>query len=147
NQFTAALSTLEAAEKMHDDILSYQHNFFKNARTEGQKTSGKNIVFGDEKDAAKAYELDEILRRHQIEIYQLKKDITLNGKDYKRAYSYVVPQNQKNSRLIAAMFEKRTKFQDSLFYDISAWTLPLAFNLDYAEAVANTNLGDRITNL
>ena len=31
------------------------------------------------------------------------------------------------------MFEKRTTFQDSLFYDISAWTLPLAFNLDYDE--------------
>ena len=29
------------------------------------------------------------------------------------------------------MFEKRTKFQDSLFYDVSAWTFPLAFNLDY----------------
>ena len=31
------------------------------------------------------------------------------------------------------MFEKRTTFQDSLFYDISAWTFPLAFNLDYTE--------------
>ena len=30
------------------------------------------------------------------------------------------------------MFEKRTTFQDSLFYDIVAWTFPLAFNLDYA---------------
>ena len=32
------------------------------------------------------------------------------------------------------MFEKRTTFRDSLFYDVSAWTLPLAFNLDF-EAV------------
>ena len=31
------------------------------------------------------------------------------------------------------MFEKRTTFTDSLFYDISAWTFPLAFNLDYSE--------------
>ena len=30
-------------------------------------------------------------------------------------------------------FQKRTTFQDSLFYDISAWTFPLAFNLDYEE--------------
>ena len=29
------------------------------------------------------------------------------------------------------MFESRTKFNDSLFYDVSSWTLPLAFNLDY----------------
>ncbi len=31
------------------------------------------------------------------------------------------------------MFQKRTTFQDSLFYDVSAWTFPLAFNLDYEE--------------
>jgi hypothetical protein len=29
------------------------------------------------------------------------------------------------------MFNKQTKFQDSLFYDISSWTFPLAFDLDY----------------
>ena len=30
------------------------------------------------------------------------------------------------------MFDTQTKFQDSLFYDISAWTFPLAFNLNYS---------------
>lgn len=29
------------------------------------------------------------------------------------------------------MFETRTTFKDSLFYDISAWTYPMAFHLDY----------------
>tara|TARA_Y100000739_G_scaffold68143_1_gene57210 strand:- start:1002 stop:2153 length:1152 start_codon:yes stop_codon:yes gene_type:complete len=29
------------------------------------------------------------------------------------------------------MFETRTEFIDSLFYDVSSWTLPLAFNMDY----------------
>lgn len=31
------------------------------------------------------------------------------------------------------MFEKRTQFKDSLFYDISSWTLPLAYGVDYEE--------------
>ena len=43
----------------------------------------------------------------------------------------MVPKNQKKHRLLNAMFERRTKFLDSLFYDVSSWTLPLAFNLDY----------------
>lgn len=46
------------------------------------------------------------------------------------------------------MFEKRTEFTDSLFYDVSAWTLPLAFNLDYRElkgrAYSSSILGDKI---
>ncbi len=147
NQFTAALSTLDAGYHMREDILRYQHDFFKNARGEGNKEKGKNIVFGDSKDAAKTYELAEILRRHQIKIYELKDDATINGKHFKKGYSYVVPKNQKNTRLINAMFEKRTTFQDSLFYDVSAWTLPLAFNLDYAEGVPSTHVGEQVLDL
>lgn len=147
NQFTAALSTLDAGYHMREDILKYQHDFFKNARGEGNKEKGKNIVFGDSKDAAKTYELAEILRRHQIKIYELKDDATINGKHFKKGYSYVVPKNQKNTRLINAMFEKRTTFQDSLFYDVSAWTLPLAFNLDYAEGVPSTHVGEQVLDL
>ena len=29
------------------------------------------------------------------------------------------------------MFETSTTFQDSLFYDVSAWTFPLAFNVNH----------------
>ena len=36
------------------------------------------------------------------------------------------------------MFETRTTFLDSLFYDVSSWTLPLAFNLDYDLDFNNT---------
>ena len=147
NQFTAALSTLDAGYNMREEILKYQQDFFKNARNEANKEKGKNIIFGDAKDAAKTYELAEILRRHQIKIYELKDDTTIGGKKFKKGYSYVVPKNQKNTRLINAMFEKRTKFQDSLFYDVSAWTLPLAFNLDYAEGVPSSHLGDQVLDL
>ncbi|MBO3116600.1 zinc carboxypeptidase [Winogradskyella sp. DF17] len=131
NQFTAALSTLEAAKSMRKELLEYQYNFFKNARAEGKKENKKAIIFGDEKDAAKTYHLAEILKRHHITFHDLESDVEINGKRFKKGYSYVVPKNQKNTRLINAMFEKRTTFQDSLFYDISAWTFPLAFNLDY----------------
>ncbi|WP_456439935.1 M14 family metallopeptidase [Psychroserpens sp.] len=144
NQFTAALSTLEAGENMRKEILQYQHDFYKNARTEANKENGKAIVFGDEKDAAKTYHLAEILKRHQIEFHKLKNDFKTNGKQFRKGYSYVVPKNQKNTRLINAMFEKRTTFQDSLFYDVSAWTFPLAFGLDYAENISTTNAGAKV---
>lgn len=147
NQLTAALSTLDAAKNMREKLLTYQHNFFKNARTEAAKENGKAIVFGDEKDAAKTYHLAEILSRHKIKFHEVKKDFTASGKNFKKGYSYIVPKNQKNTRLINAMFEKRTKFQDSLFYDISAWTFPLAFNLDYAEGVSTNNAGAEVTDL
>ena len=147
NQLTATLSTLEAAKNMRTEILTYQHNFFKNARNEAARQNNKAIVFGDSKDAAKTYHLAEILKRHQIKFHEVKADFNANGKQFKKGYSYIVPKNQKNTRLINAMFEKRTTFQDSLFYDISAWTFPLSFNLDYAEGVSTSHAGAEVTNL
>ena len=145
NQFTAALSTLEAARKMRVKIKKYQQNFFKNAKKEATKT--KAIVFGDEKDAARAYHLAEILKRHNIKFNEVKTSFTSKGKTYKKGSSFVIPMNQKNNRLVKAMFQKTTKFTDSLFYDISAWTFPLAFNLDYEENIATNKIGKEVTNL
>lgn len=147
NQFTAALSTLEAAKSMREDLLNYQHDFYKNAREEASKENNEAIVFGDEKDASKTYHLAEILKRQRIQFYELKNNFTSNGKHFKKGYSYIIPKNQKNTRLINAMFEKRTTFQDSLFYDISAWTFPLAFNLDYSEDVSTKQAGNLVTDL
>lgn len=131
NQFTTALSTLEAAYQMRAKLLDYQRDFYAGMREERGKAGG--YVFGDAKDGAKAWHLAEILQRHQIEVHPLAQERTINGKLYTPGHSYVVPLSQKNPRLIRAMFETRTTFADSLFYDISAWTFPMAFDLDYAE--------------
>ncbi|MGS2727079.1 M14 family metallopeptidase [Psychroserpens sp. BH13MA-6] len=147
NQLTAALSTLEAANSMRKDILQYQHDFYKNARDEANKEQNKAIIFGDEKDAAKTFHLAEILERHQIEFFNLKKDVKLNNKRYKKGHAFVVPKNQKNSRLLNAMFETRTTFKDSLFYDVSAWTFPLAFGLDYDLEASTELAGTKVDTL
>ena len=143
NQFTAALSTLEAAIEMREEILNYQKTFYINARKESSNAGV--IVFGDEKDATKAHKFIDVLKHHRIEVHYLKEDFSKNGKEFKKESSYVIPKNQKQHRLINAMFQKRTNFQDSLFYDVSAWTLPLAFNLNYEENESVNKLGDRIS--
>ncbi|APZ48136.1 zinc carboxypeptidase [Polaribacter reichenbachii] len=144
NQFTAALSTLEAAKSMRVKILEYQQSFYKESRNTGLN---KAVVFGDEKDAAKSFHLAEVMKKHKIKIHELKADFTENGKTFKKGYSYVVPMNQKNHRLVKAMFDVRTKFKDSLFYDVSAWTFNHAFGVDYAEDVAISKAGAEITDL
>lgn len=145
NQFTTALSTIEAATNMRAKILNYQRKFYTDARNEAARSKTKAIVFGDSKDGAKSWHLAEILNRHKIKFHELSRDATISGKAYKKGNSYVVPMNQKNHRLIKGMFEKRTTFTDSLFYDVSAWTFPLAFNVDYAEVSSLANAGTEIT--
>ena len=133
NQFTTALSTLKAANELKAELMNYQYEFFKGMAEEQRKNKLKGYVFGNQKDKAKTDHLAEILNRHQIRFHELKKDVSVAGNNFKAGSSYIVPLNQRNPRLIKAMFEKRTTFTDSLFYDISAWTFPLAFNLDYSE--------------
>lgn len=144
NQFTAMLSTLEAAQGMRTELLDYQRNFFKNARGEKQTAA---YAFGNEKDPSSAYHLAEILKRHKIKVHELTQDVTDNGTTFKKGMSYLVPKNQRQSRLIKAMFEKRTSFQDSLFYDISAWSFPLAFGVDFSENVPLSKAGPEIQEL
>ena len=145
NQYTAAMSTLQAAKNMRVKILKYQQDFYKKARNESSKA--KAIVFGDHKDAAKSYHLAEVLKRHQVTIHEVKSDFRAGGKKFRKGYSYVVPMNQKNQKLVRAMFDVRTSFKDSLFYDVSAWTFNHSFGVDYAENISLNNAGPEIKTL
>ena len=147
NQLTAGLSTLDAALNMRNEILDYQYNFYKKSREEGRKQKKSAIIFGDEKDAAKTYHLAEILKRHKIKFHHIRNNFSKDKINYKKNYSFVVPKDQKNFKLINAMFEKRTTFQDSLFYDVSAWTFPLAFNLDYNMEISMDIAGKEVSEL
>ena len=144
NQVTAAFSTLEAAQKLRLKILQYQQDFYAESRKTFEK---KALVFGDEKDAAKTFHLAEVLKKQQIKIHEVDSDFSQNGKNFKKGYSYVVPMNQKNHRLLKAMFTVQTTFKDSLFYDISAWSFNHAFGVDFAENVSLSRAGKEINDL
>lgn len=145
NQFTTALSTVEAAKKMRVKLLDYQKQFYGDMRTQMAKNKTKGIIFGDSKDASKTWHLAEILKRHKIKFHELASDATVNGKTYKKGFGYIVPMNQKNPRLLNAMFETRNTFTDSIFYDVSAWTFPLAFNVDHANLSSLSKAGPEVT--
>ncbi len=144
NQFNTVLSTLKAAKSLRKELLVYKRDFYGNTQKPNTKEA---YIFGNKKDAASAYHLAEILKRHQIKLHKLTKDVTLQGKTFKKAYSYVVPKDQRQKKLLKAIFEKRTTFKDSLFYDVSAWTFPLAFNLDYIENATASHIGAEISDL
>jgi len=135
NQFTAALSTIKATQAMREELLEHMRKFYQEKAESAKASSIKAYVFGEEADQARTFHLAEMLNRHQIDIYELKKDVSSDGKNFKAGKAFVVPTNQQQYQLITAVFERRTEFTDSLFYDVSAWTMPYAFNLPFAELV------------
>ena len=129
NQFTTALSTLTAVNALRVELLAYQRDFFKTAVSKAANDPVKTIVFGSN-DPVPATMLAEVIARHSVEIQKLANQ-SINGKRY--ATTFAVSLNQPQYTLIKSMFEKRTQFKDSLFYDISSWTLPLAYGVEYEE--------------
>ncbi|MBJ6116942.1 zinc carboxypeptidase [Pontibacter sp. BT310] len=150
NQFVTTLSSLEAANAMREELLTHQRDFYKQSLNESKKVATKAYIFGSEKDPARAYHLAEIIRQHQIAIYKPKETIKVGSTNYSPESAYIVPLEQPQYKLIEAMFEKRTTFKDSLFYDISAWTFPLAFDLEYnvlnGKNYKPAQLGEKVTN-
>lgn len=148
NQVTTALSTQKASVELRRELLAFQRDFYKTAMDEARSDSRKAFVFGDPYDAARTGFLVELLQRHQIEVYKLGSAVSTDGQRFEPANSYVVPLEQSQYKLIRGIFETNTTFRDSLFYDISSWTLPLAFDIPSAaiahKAFANNLLGAKI---
>jgi hypothetical protein len=143
NQFVTALSSLKSIEALRVDLLNYQRQFYKDAGADAAKGAIKGYLFGSN-DVARAYQLSEVLMRQEVDVFRIKSSQTIDGKIYDPASSYFVPMNQRQYRLISGMFEKRLQFKDSLFYDISSWTLPLAFGVEYDELKAIPALGEKV---
>ncbi len=143
NQFTTTLSTLEAANSMRKELLDWQREFYRTAPTEAAAYGVKGYVFGNKADRSKTAIFVNMLRRHQIDVYELSNGLKADGKDFQKGAAFVVPTAQPQYRLIRGIFEKTLDYKDSIFYDITAWTMPLAFGLPYAELGAaqfNPNL-------
>lgn len=133
NHFTTSLSTIASSMAHRKEFLDYQREFYQSASNLASSDAVKAYVFGSEKDAVRNHELLKLLTQHKVKVYELKNTLNKNGKRFTSGSGYVVPLNQPQYRLVKGMFETRTTFNDSLFYDISTWTLPLAYNLNYAE--------------
>jgi len=132
NQYATSLSTLRGGHALRADLMAWQQRFFEDSAARAAKLDHRGWVFTDRGQSERARKLVELLQTHQIDVLRLNEDLNLDGHNYTAGKSYVVPLQQRQTALIEAMFEQRTEFTDNTFYDVSAWTLPLAYNLAFS---------------
>ncbi len=132
NQFVTALSTLEGAEALRKEFLTYQRDFYK----QSVLLPNNGYIFGDKYDQTKTYLFIEMLQRHGIAVNEYGGN---TDADFEKGKAYTVSLNQPQQLLIKAIFNKQLTFTDSLFYDITSWTMPLAFGIAYREATNITS--------
>ncbi len=141
-QYRTSLEMIRAGLEMKVELLQYQRDFSRQTAEMATEDDIKAYVFSSPGDDARAYHAIDILNRHQIEVKRLAEDIEIDGILYPAADSYVVETGQAQYRMIKALFELITEFEDETFYDVSAWTLPLAFDFDFSALSARDIRGD-----
>ena len=133
NQVRTSLSNIDAAYDLREELLNYRRWFYTSSRDEAAESQVAAYVFGDGGDSGRTYHMLDLLHRHRIEVRRLEESVELNGKRFEAGSAFVVPASQREFRFIESLFERRTEFEENVFYDVSTWTLPAAFNLDFAE--------------
>lgn len=130
NQVFGSLSSLKAISDMRVELNEYMRDFYRSALDEAKHAEVKGYLFSDGSSEARAFL--ELLGRQHIRVQNVEEDIEAGSIRFKARQAFFVPCEQAQYRLVRAIFERNTVFRDSIFYDISAWTLPDAFGLDWA---------------
>ncbi len=134
NQVITVLSTMRAAVHLRHELREYQRNFFADVKQQASSGNIRAFVVAQPADLQRWYYFLDLMLLHDIEVYRPARDVTAAGKTFKQRETVVIPLEQPQYRLIRSMFDRPLTFTDSIFYDLSTWTVPDAFHLDFAEA-------------
>ncbi|WP_421789040.1 M14 family zinc carboxypeptidase [Hyphobacterium sp.] len=140
-QFRTGLTTIAGTMAQQEQIAAYQRQFFDNARAEAGRDTRRAYVFTAEGDPERLNIFVDLLRRHDITVNALASDIRIDGHTYRAGEARIVRLDQDQYTMIRSMFDRPTEFEENVFYDVSAWTMPLLFDLEHAALGRNFSAG------
>lgn len=131
--FRTSVSSVASANRLRGEFLAHQKDYFIEAARLGRADNIQGYVVASGGDDVRMWEFLSLLDRHQIRFNALAQDVRVNGVTYQAGEAYVVPTSQPQYRMVKSLFEVETEFETTVFYDLSAWNMPMLFNLDYSE--------------
>ena len=129
--FRTSIASIEAGLALRSEYLSYQRDFYASALDEASGSRTRAWLFTAPGDPVRLHIFADLLDYHRIQAYRPQRDLSIDGKQYPASESLLVPVDQPQYRLIRSLFETVDEFEDSTFYDVSTWTMPPAFALQY----------------
>jgi hypothetical protein len=131
NQLLVSLSTLEGAWSLRERLKAYQAGFHASMQERADSRRIEAWIVGDDGDPARARDFLDTLALHRIDYSPLAETVRSGDLEFRPGHAWVIPAKQRQFGLLEALMEQRTRFEDETFYDVSAWTLPLAYNLPF----------------
>ena len=133
NQVRTTISSLTALDKSHDQLLQHQADFYQEAMRMAESAAVQAYVLHARGDTSRISAAAELLRRHDIQLSIPTSAITVDGIDLAAGSALIIPAKQPEYRFLQSLMQREQTFRENIFYDVSAWTLPLAFDLDVIE--------------
>ena len=132
NQLRVSLSTLEGSWDIRDRLIGYQRDFYRDKMQAARDIGFSGWVVGDDGDPARARAFLDVLSMHDISYEAIAEPVRAGDVSFEQGRAWYIPARQRQFGLLESIMEMRTEFPDETFYDVSAWTLPLANNLPFA---------------
>ncbi|MFH0992592.1 MAG: M14 family metallopeptidase [bacterium] len=136
NHFLTSMATISTSVKNRLERIKDFSAFWETGLKNSESTKGYLITEG--RDPNRTGKLVQTLIDQGIEVYQLQEVQTLSVQKYfsKKPSnetidkgSYYIPLQQPHQRLARVLLEPKAAFRDTFFYDISAWSLPVAYGV------------------
>lgn len=144
NHFRASLATVEAAAAGREKLLRDFLEFRRSAVAEGENGAVRQYVLVPGADAARLARLADLLVGQGIELRVAAGKLEAGGRTFP-AGSIVVPLAQPAGRLVRNLLDPRISMDEAFLkeqerrrkkrlpdeiYDVTAWNLPLVFDLE-----------------
>jgi hypothetical protein len=142
--FVASLATIETASRERERLLTNFWNYRKQAIADGRDSDERYVFINADRDAAGVQRLAGLLTRHGITVQQSNAAFEACGEDF-AAGSLIIDSAQPAHYMIRTLLDEQVNMaQDFLdeqerlrannlpdqIYDVTAWSLPLMFNLE-----------------
>ncbi len=138
HHFTTGIASVETTFHHKDGVVNGHSEYFKKAM-EGNKFYYKTYVIDRERHPQRAEALVELLQKQRIQIQVATQPETATGFDYLNnkdtsfqinTGDFLVSVKQPQSHLLKVLMEPRSELEDSITYDLTAWALPYAYDVN-----------------
>ncbi len=142
NHFRIALASITASIDHRTTLLENQLRFFQSAFELAQKDPVKGYLVDLKYNNNTAAHFKELLARHQIRYLTNNRDRKVDGKDFEKGTSIIIPTAQANYRLVKVIFDETKTYVDSVFYDGSGNSIAYLYGFSYASLKQGVDNGE-----
>jgi len=138
DHYKNSVATVRTAVENRQELLNY---FREALNPENSKIETKAYILPDN-PADHTYDVIDIMLKQGVKVERANENFTLrNALDYwdnepqRRSFSegdFIIRTNQARHMFITTLFEPEMAIEDSVMYDMSVWSIPMAYNLDAA---------------